>query len=317
MKNKYLASLAKYSSPLISRIENRKIEKLGFTNNNIHPVFIIGAPRTGSSILYQILSNEYDLLYVNNLIDYFHRNIFFGFWLSNKIYKNYPHNNFNSFYGQTYKYGLKAPSECGGFWYRWVPKNKIYIELNEINSEDIKKLHNNIYSIINRYKKFLLFKNMYIGMRLNLILQTVPQSKFIFIKRNPLFTAQSLLIARKRIYNDYNTWWSIKPKEFNKIKNLENTQQVVQQIYYIEKQIYKDLKLFPQENIITINYEDLQSNYNHILTKIENLFDQKVVRRKTTMEPNLNIKKDIYLDNKIIESINNEIEKFEWNDYQS
>ncbi len=104
---KYL-KLSNYKRALLSRIhrlfkptiyyswEKNKIEKYGNQPLKHPPIFIIGAPRTGSTILYQTLTNKLDILYIDNLVDKFHRNLFFGFWLSSKLYKHKPHNCFTS-----------------------------------------------------------------------------------------------------------------------------------------------------------------------------------------------------------------------------
>ena len=64
--NKYynfaLNQLAKFISPIIRRRELPKIQDYGKKNLQHQPVFIIGAPRTGSTILYQALTNLYDVL---------------------------------------------------------------------------------------------------------------------------------------------------------------------------------------------------------------------------------------------------------------
>ena len=71
--------LISLSSPIIRKFENRYIKKYSNKPLKHQPVFIIGAPRTGSTILYQTLTNELDILYINNLTCKFNKNIFFWF----------------------------------------------------------------------------------------------------------------------------------------------------------------------------------------------------------------------------------------------
>ena len=85
------------------------------------PVFIIGAPRTGSTFLYQSITNSLDVAYIDNLVELFYDSFCAGFFISKALYGNKPHNNFVSYHGNTRRLGgLHAPSECGAFWYRWL-----------------------------------------------------------------------------------------------------------------------------------------------------------------------------------------------------
>ena len=98
---------------------------------------------------------------MDNLCHIFYRNPFFGFWLSNILFNNRTHNSFNSLHGKTY--GLYSPSEFWNFLYHWLPTDRHYIAEGEIPNESIKEIRNNIFSVINKNDKPLLFKNMHHG----------------------------------------------------------------------------------------------------------------------------------------------------------
>jgi len=317
MKSRIISRIAKYNSKFIRIFEKSKIDSYGQKEALHHPTFIIGAPRTGSTILYQILTNEFDTLYINNLIDNFHRNFFFGFWLSNELFKGKPHNSFKSELGNTYEFGLQAPSECAAFWYRWIPRGKHFVDKNEVSLTKIDEIRKNIYSVINYYDKSLVFKNMNAGLRLRMLKDVAPQLKLIFIKRDPVLTAFSILNARKKYYNDENVWWSIKPKEYHDINKLNVYQQLVKQIYYIEKQIHMDIKLFPGENVIITSYNELTNSTNELLTKISAFWADEIKRRKAPQKPILDIRKNSNEKNDILKKIRIEVEKLDWHDYTS
>ena len=117
-----LRRLFKYTSPLISIFEKSKINKYGAKTSKIPPIFIVGAPRTGSTIVYQLITQYFDTIYFNNLVHLARENTYFGFWLSNKFFKENPHNSFKSNHGDTLTGGLHAPSEGGQIWQKWLPK---------------------------------------------------------------------------------------------------------------------------------------------------------------------------------------------------
>ncbi len=308
-----LRRILKYSSPFIFLFEKKYINRYGSLTPDYHPVFIIGAPRTGSTILYQMITNYLDVLYIDNLISLARDNLFFGFWLSNRIFKDKPHNSSESKYGNTSSEGLHAPSEAGQFWYRWIPPGKIYLNSDDIPDKKVEEIKKNIYSIINRYNKTFIIKNNYTSQRLKLIKKVAPQSKFIFIKRNPLFAAQSIVLTRQSIYGEKNIWWSIKPKNYEEIKDLTYIEQVVKQIYYIEKQIITDIKLFKPHNLLTVNYDEIL-NQDILIKKIQNFIGEAPVR-KSFVKTGIHFSEKQKVEDNIFEALKKEVTKYDWENY--
>jgi hypothetical protein len=59
--------------------------------------------------------------------------------------------------------GMNAPSECGQFWYRWLPKEHHCIDYDEITDEIINQNRTEISAVINYFDKSTLFKNLNAG----------------------------------------------------------------------------------------------------------------------------------------------------------
>lgn len=302
-------------SPLISLWEKKKLEELGQTNPQHPPIFIIGAPRTGSTILYQALTNYFNVSYIDNLSCLFYRNLFFGMYLSNKIYKDKPHNCFKSIHGNTMKTGgLHAPSECGEFWYRWLPKDHHFIDYDEITDDMVEDIKKNIFATLNYYDKPFVFKNMNAGLRLRLIHKIYPQSKFIWTKRSILDTVKSLLKVRDSVNGNLQDWWSLMPSEYRYLKALEPIEQVAKQVYYIEKQINTDLQLFDSKNIKIIQYEDFLNNPTNVISSLnlskdtrEDAQDVSLIKPSSKNDPFKRYEKEIKYY----------ISKLNWDDYTS
>ncbi|MFC1755882.1 sulfotransferase [Patescibacteria group bacterium] len=293
-----------------------KWEKSQFKKYNQNPnhkqIFIVGAPRTGSTFLYQTITNMYNISYVDNLTCFLYKNFLFGLHLSNTIFKEDPHNCYQSYYGKTTKLGgLHAPSECGNFWYRWFTKN-----YNSLNTKDfdnsIKEIRDNIYSAINKIDRPIIFKNMNFGQHLATLNEILPSSKIIWIKRDPTSTCLSLLLARKNIHQNLNTWWSVKPKEYDQIIKFKPIKQVVYQMYYLEKQINENIQVFNKLDVSTINYEDLIENP---IKTVEGL-NLKISKKPGYLEPAV-VKSMAGEDPLYYKEIEDEVIKLDWHDYQS
>ncbi|HMB00272.1 MAG TPA: sulfotransferase [Spirochaetota bacterium] len=308
-KNHFLKSI----SPLIKIPERKKIEKYAAGKLQCQPAFIIGAPRSGSTVLYQSLTNQLDLLYIDNLAAAFFRNLFWGCWLSDKIFKQKPHNCFYSEQGNTARCGMHAPSECGNFWYRWLPLDRHFINDSDFNKETAAAISKEIRAIINRWQKPFIFKNLNAGQRLQLIAAMFPDAKLIFIKRHPFFTAQSILQTRYRLKIKENAFWSVMPENINYLKTRPLYERIVKQIYYLEKQINTDMKLFKPANCLTVNYVDLGKNFNKIITRCRKLV--KTTNKKNYKPAAVKINESVKIAPAEAEKINKEIAKLNWDTY--
>ena len=249
------------------------------------PIFIIGAPRTGSTILYQVMTNCWDIGYINNLECSFHEIILAASKLSKIIFKNKSHNNFTAIHGGTN--GLNSPSECGAFWYRWFPINRHFVDQNELTPEQQGDMRKVIGGLITVKEKPLLFKNMNCGQRIRAFSKIFPDAIFLYCRRDPLFVAQSLLKVRKERYGDFNKWWSIMPKEYSRIHTLNPLEQVVAQIYYIEEQIKKDLMSFYSDKYMIVSYEEFCKSPARQLKEVKFFLAKQGVNLKMKKKVNL------------------------------
>jgi hypothetical protein len=222
-------------------------------------IFIIGNPRTGSTLLYQIITYRYDLLFINNFICKLSFMPLVAF-VSSKILFKKNHNNFKSDYGSTSKYGFKSPSECGRFWYRWFPRNKHFISKKDISKQKKIEIKKTINAIQNLQKKDLVFKNLMNSQRIDLIKSILPNSKFIYINRDELHVCISILKARRKIAVSDSDFWSVKPKNFQKINSLQIHEKIVEQVFENKKQIEKDIKNIPENRVLKIDYNEILNN---------------------------------------------------------
>lgn len=221
------------------------------------PVFIIGAPRSGSTILYQALSNSLDLLYIDNLTARFHFNIFLGLWISQRRYRNLPHGNFEANHGDTRAYGGHAPSECGAFWYQWLPRERHFVAKGETSKQHVAQIRFAVTFPSRWFGRPMLFKNLNAGQRLQLIHEVFPEARLIFIQRDLDATARSILQARRKFNVPKGTVWSVKPRVFGDLVTLSEEEMCREQVRRLEAQIIEDIKLFPSDRVIQISHSDL------------------------------------------------------------
>ncbi|GAA3904750.1 hypothetical protein GCM10022228_13700 [Halomonas cibimaris] len=263
IRRKILALLLRFLSPAIRIWENHFFHSDKKTEHP--PVFIIGAPRTGSTILYQALTNAYQFAYIDNTACAWHRNLRFGLWLSRRKYGDAPHDNFKAEHGNTSNFGGHAPSECGQFWYRWLPKDRHFIDHHEVTPKMVAEIRREVLGASACLQRPLLFKNLNAGQRLRLIHQAFPDAKIIFVRRDPRFVIRSIRKARQKTGTRAGQWWSIMPPNVDDLLALPEGAMCAAQAYYLEEQIDKDLMSFPEENVQRVHYQDFDDKLIHRL----------------------------------------------------
>ena len=234
------------------------------------PIFIIGAPRSGSTLLYQVLTDYYDIGYLSNLhCKFFGAPSYIERFL-NPLKWRTP-SNYTSYHGKTK--GWTAPSECGEFWYRFFRRKPPYVPLEEVDNEKMLQLRKVINALVNAFDKPILFKNLYCSLRLQLIAKAIPEALFIIISRNLLDNAHSLLEGRQKRYGNYNYWWSAEPPEIEYLKQLPAHQQVVEQVRHLNALIENDKKLIGNDRFFYVKYENFCQNCHQVLHQLNKFLE--------------------------------------------
>jgi hypothetical protein len=313
MRYRLFRWLFKYLGFILSVFERFYLDR--YSKNNInHPIiFIIGAPRSGSTILYQLITSFFDVIYINNLMDAARQNINVGYTLSKLFFRGKGHQSFQSSYGKTIGEGLNAPAE-GRFWYKWLPKAYHHLTRTDIGENEKQQIKMRFNCLINRSQKPLIIKNLAFSVRLDLLNELFPNAYFIFITRDKTAQTLSILNARKKNHIPENKFWSIRPENYKDLEQeSDEVMMIIKQIFYIEKEINNDLQLFADDHIIKIKYEDLLKDPRGILKIIE----QRLylgTRNEFLCLPNLDIKEK-KADSNLLKKINQYISSFNWESY--
>jgi len=260
------------------------------------PIFVIGPPRCGSTLLYQAMTHYFKFsFFTNEMMNnpyavplYVHKHT------SSVEYQS----DFTSKHGITI--GESAPHEGWPFWRRFYPRDiHDYIADSQFLTEEKEvEIQNTISFIINFYKRPFLAKNMEIGLRLKSIKKIFPNAVYIVMKRNPKAIASSLLAARLKTHGSKSDWWSIRPATYDQLKNTSVSNQVICQISDIYKTICKDsLGL----NVIDLSYEELCASPTDALDGIADKLLKmgvKLSRTSNRLPPNFFINEEFIFSEK-------------------
>lgn len=233
-------------------------------------IFIIGAPRSGSTLLFQIMTDVMDLGYLSNRHKWF-----FGapFLVSKRKRKSKQNNDKSSSFKSSFGNieGLDAPSECGVWWYRFFKSGSFSALRERLPLTRQKKFIRSVNALSKAEKRPVIYKNLYASLRIRSIVEAVPNSLFIVIKRNEINNAHSLLEARK-LHGGYRQWFSIPTPEKENLEITHPVPQVLGQIRTVYQVIEDDLNMcgVDSKRVAYVNYEDICEHPNFIMKSLHN-----------------------------------------------
>ena len=270
VKNKLLTPLNYLLNPLENLYLN--INDLDYLKSS-PPVFIIGPPRSGTTVLYQLLCKHFNFGYTNNFV---------ADWYNIPITATRLYNIFSSQTSSielTSNFGkssnLYGPNEFGKFWYRWFSKTH---ELKDNYPLIENKLRLEIAGLTKIHQKPMLFKNVINSMRINVLSQIFDNSIFIVLNRENLDIAQSILNARIELYNNKNHSWSVITSALQTNPEIPYYKQIVHQIRGVTSNINLARKNIGDNKFIFVDYKELCNNTDQVLKSIHSQLNTRGIR---------------------------------------
>jgi len=242
-----------------------------------HPVrypflFVIGLPRSGTTLLTQLIAHTFDISYINNLAARFFLAPLHGIKFSHTVLGEERVSDFQSDYARTHN--LNDIHEFGYFWRYWLNKHTFEDIVHakklepEINWNGLKKV---LTTLQNETQKPFVFKNIYGSYHMEKFVEMLQKVVFIFIERDELDTAVSILNARKKYNTDLNVWWSYQPPEYHQIKDLDYWSQIAGQIHYLKKFYLEEMGKLPEKNRMHLSYREMCENPARVIQRIRDV----------------------------------------------
>jgi len=303
-----LRRILKYSAPLNRLFEAQKLRKYGTAASGSAPLFIVGLPRSGSTFVYQVLTHVFDVSYIDNLMTLGRETLYFSSRLSHLFFGDRPHGSFTSSYGNTWDSGLHSPSEAGALWYRWIPADVVYVDEHRLTAKNRDSMTRNMRALINRYQKPLLIKNLYFSTRIKLIRALFPEAKFIRVRRDPLYIAQSIYLSRLENCKDPESeWWSVKFPGYEDFLGKPLEEQVARQVIELDTLLKKDLAGVKKENLFEMDYESLDNELIHgpLADFLDSGYRKGVHQASLNLDPSNEQK----VDDQVFECLRNELDR--------
>ncbi|MGM0663369.1 MAG: sulfotransferase [Thermodesulfobacteriota bacterium] len=241
------------------------------------PTFIVGAPRTGSTLLMQLITSAIPTSYFTNMTTSTCQSLGFPLpYITGFIAKIFNHVNqrhtFKSYEGNMK--GRFSPTEGTDIWSFLFGNRRSPVEPNELTSEQKNKIYQAVALTENAFKLPFINKHINLCLRIPALHDIFNTAKFIVIKRDPVDIAQSLYIIRaKKRGNEY---FGPKPRECEGKEHLDLIEQVCEQVFYIEKQVSLDRSCINKSKFLDIHYKDICNDAHRELDNIKSFMDVSI-----------------------------------------
>lgn len=258
------------------------------------PVFIIGVPRSGTTIGYQLLTSKLDVGYISNYVE---QHYYAPLTAFKSFLQHCPerHDFFESEFGSVDRNYRWAPNQGVNFLYNWMPSLDHVHKLSDFSDSQLEDLRKLIHALLLLAKKNVLFKELSLSQKIPVLSELFPTAKFIVIDRDPVEVACSIFGAMEKQKIPEGVMWGAQFDGYEKTLFLPKKEMIAQQILGLKNGMEKGLKSVGTENVITFDYKDICQNPAMFVQKCSLFLGSELdnnlskikdeIRRKTGVDP--------------------------------
>ena len=247
--------------------------------------FIVGPPRSGTTLLYEMVVTQYICGYLSNFAKRMFRTPVVATFLIRKAIRNRS-GAYDSKWGELD--GNAAPSEAGRIWRYWMPYAAPYnLDAAGLSKSRIRRKISAISHILGAP---MIVKNPILQSDIPALLTLFPDAIFLHIDRSYADNARSLMRLREvRKGEDETGWVSLRPSGWQRYAAADAMTQSCAQVVLSHKDI--EVELSEQRaagRVLRIAYEELCTAPDKTLNGIERFASThgiNMVRKKSAEAP--------------------------------
>ncbi len=230
------------------------------------PMFVVGAPRTGTTLAYQLAVNCLGTSYLCNLANR-HPEAPSGVTLMCRHRLRGSHS-YESRYGETE--GKTSPSQADAVWAKYFGTERSFREQASVSSEAKRSAATMVGRISGIVRAPFVGKSIANSVKIRTLDECFPTCVFVWIRRDPALSARSHyhnILRRPDL-----PWMSAKPSNFESLLHLDLPERAAAQVVSIEADIERDLSAIDPARHVAVDYEDICRSPEGYLEEISSLW---------------------------------------------
>jgi hypothetical protein len=212
------------------------------------PLFIVGTPRSGTTVVYQHLVNAFRCAYVPNVSERFDHAPVAAARAGLQLGRRDA--SYESDFGETD--GMLGPSDGWNLFHRWFPR----YDLDEAVDPDVdSELPRVVAGLEAAFDAPFFNKNNHNSVRLERLTRIFPDGIVVRVTRDPAATTLSLLRAREKHDVPVGEWWSCPAPQFPDEAFESQVAQAAATVTGIEAHLDRQVDELSPERAVRVEYE--------------------------------------------------------------
>ncbi len=222
------------------------------------PVFILGVPRSGTTLLYQAMARSMDFSVITNLMALAPRFMLRLAPFSNARAPGKDTLLLPGSYG--FLPGLHGLSEAGKVMEKWF--------LPGSSPRHRRQVRQMFAGMTERTGRPVLVKSLSLATRIHEVAETVPEARLVILRRNPRFVVQSLMRGLSDPNVAADQWEGIRPPGYSDFADTTIVRRTAWQVAELTKILGRAQDYFQAERVSRLTYENLCVNPREELARL-------------------------------------------------
>lgn len=235
--------------------------------NRPGPIFLVGLPRSGTSLAYELIVQAFDVAFLTRAYSYLYGLPNITTRLTSGFTRS-PTARYESTYGRIP--GMFSPAENHVLWKRWFRTDHTlghYAPPGILSATALKAIRNTAGSMAAIAGRPFVFKNIYFSMSLRSVLEALPRSRIIIVERD--FEAVCASVYRARKEHGGAAWWSIRPPFYETFIDKDVVSQTVFQCMRATQLMERELQQAAPGRCLTVSYDEICGSPHTCLGRIQ------------------------------------------------
>ena len=227
------------------------------------PIFILSAPRSGSTLLYQVMVRTTGVCFISNVMSLLPR---YMLRLARHSLRRAPAAA-APYHPGDYGFipGLYSPSEAGKVIDRWFERDSLEQHRSWVRRTVVGLRH--------RTGRPLLVKALPLALKLDAVAAVFPNARLVLLRRDPLYVVQSLYLGQTDAGVAADRWAGVEPPGISAPPGSHPIDRAARQVAELERRIEAGARAFPTGNVARVDYHRLCDDPAAAIAAVASQFD--------------------------------------------